>query len=116
MEVRVYQYQIQKNGKTYNRVLLPIGLVIGENVTPSNVWHLTNWSCWLSEDNGLIECDGCIYKPSPNDVGYTNHDIMFEIDGVFYTAESIGFAKFDTFNEAKEHLIKTNPIRIKRYI
>ena len=116
MKTNVYHYQEDFHNGT--REFVQIGTVVGDNITPGLVWHLTNWSCWLDDeevDNIYqsasdlpIQCDGCVYNRTRSDRGYTNHDIMFELDGIWYTAESIGFAKFNTRDKAKQHLIETN--------
>ena len=116
MKTIVYHYQ--QEFTTGIHKLVQIGTVIGDNITPDLVWELTNWTCWVNyaEYNKIknntdlpIHCDDCTYNRTSSDIGYTNHDIMFELDGVWYTAESFGFAKFNTYDEAKQHLIKTNP-------
>ena len=116
MKTKVYHYQ--EDFLTGNREFVQIGTVAGDNITPQLVWHLTNWSCWLDEDECdfikystmdlPVHCDGCTYNRFHDDRGYTNHDIMFDIDGIWYTAEPAGFAKFATYDEAKEHLVETN--------
>lgn len=116
MKTNVYHYQ--EDSFTLQRFLTHIGTVTGDNITPELVWHLTNWSCWLDDEerNRIkfsvqtlpVHCDGCVYNRTHDDKGYTNHDIMFELDGIWYTAEGDGFAEFDTYEEAKQHLIETN--------
>lgn len=116
MKTNVYHYQ--EDFATGNRALVQIGTVVGNTITSGLVWHLTNWSCWMNDEDVdrirqsasdlPIRCDDCVYNRTQADRGYTNHDIMFELDGVWYTAEYSGFAKFDTREEAKQHLIETN--------
>lgn len=116
MKTNIYQYQ--EDFATGNREFVQIGTVVGDKINPELVWHLTNWACWLDDEerNNIkqstadlpVHCDGCAYNRMHNDKGVTNHDIMFELDGIWYTAESFGFAKFNTRNEAKQHLIETN--------
>lgn len=116
MKTNVYHYQ--EDFHTGNREFVQIGTVVGNTITPDIVWELTNWSCWIGNENIdrfmqnidlPIDCDNdCVYNRTRSDRGYTNHDIMFELDGIWYTAESFGFAKFNTRDEAKQHLVETN--------
>lgn len=116
METKVYHYQ--EEILTGLRSFVQIGTVVGDNITPNLVWHLTNWSCWLDDDKAdyikhstmdlPVHCDGCTYNRFHDDKGCTNHDIMFDIDGVWYTAEPEGFTTFTTYEDAKQHLVETN--------
>lgn len=116
MKTIVYHYQ--EDFATETRAFVQIGTVVGDNITPALVWHLTNWSCWLDDEDVdniyqsaldlPIHYDNHVYNRTRSDRGCTNHDIMFELDGSWYTAECVGFAKFNTYDEAKQHLIKTN--------
>lgn len=116
MKTNVYHYQ--EEILTGTRAFVQIGTVVGDNITPALVWHLTNWSCWLDDEeldrirfstmDLPVHCDDCVYNRMHDDKGVTNHDIMFEIDGIWYTAECEGFAKFNTYDEAKQHLVETN--------
>lgn len=116
MKTIVYQYQEDFTIGTHEFV--QIGTVVGDNITPDLVWHLTNWSCWLDDEEVdnihqstsdlPVHCDNCVYNRTRSDKGVTNHDIMFAFNGSWYTAEPFGFAKFNTYDEAKQHLIKTN--------
>ena len=116
MKTDVYHYQ--KDLLTGNREFVQIGTVVGKTITPDIVWELTNWSCWIGAENIYrfqqdtdlpIDCDDCVYNRTRADMGYTSHDIMFELNNIWYTAERFGFAEFNTRDEAKQHLVKTNP-------
>lgn len=126
MEIKVYQLKVQYAGKNEKgkSVIIPkeerkcyfshIGTVVGENVEPENVWHLTNHSCWnhkedkdgntIDEEYSPIVADGCTYIPTEYDPGYTNDDICFEIDGVWHCADSAGWTEKPNLGEAVFHL------------
>ena len=117
MKTNVYQYQ--ENRATRTRELVQIGTIVGDNIDPELVWHFTNWACWLGDEeidrikqstaDLPIDCDDCVYNRTSSDKGFSNHDIMFDLNGIWYTADWADFAKFDTFDEAKQHLVETNP-------
>lgn len=81
-----------------------------DQIDPETIWHLTNWSCWMDYDieNEPVEIpySGCIYKRTKYDPGYTNSDICFCIDDIWYAADSFGWSKFTTLEDAKRHLFK----------
>lgn len=126
MEIKVYQlknihFRKNENGKSE---VIPeserrcyfshIGTVIGSNIERENVWHLTNHSCWnckedaegntIEEEYLPIVSDNCVYIPTEYDMGYTNDDICFEIDGVWHCADSCGWSEKPNLGEAVFHL------------
>ena len=84
-----------------------IGTVEGIGIDPEIVWHLTNHSCW-NGDNKEIRHRECIYTPTSFDRGYTNDDICFELDGVWWCATPGGWHKEITLIRAKEYLEKNS--------
>lgn len=79
-----------------------------DQIDPDTIWHLTNWSCWMDYDfehkPTEIQYKNYIYKRTKYDRGYTNDDICFCIDDVWYAADSFGWSKFTTLEQAKRHL------------
>lgn len=84
-----------------------IGTIEGEEIDPEVIWHLTNHSCW-NRNNKEIRDRGCMYMPTKFDRGYTNDDICFELDGVWWCAKSIGWHKENSLIKAKEYLEKNS--------
>jgi hypothetical protein len=114
VKVEVYQMLADLNGKecSFNR----IGTVSAKDgeIHPDTIWHLTNHSCWnfTRDKNGdlverkTIKADGCKYNPTVWDRGYTNDDICFEINGVWWCAKSAGWEKLDSKEDAKRYLFE----------
>ena len=86
-------------------------------IDPETIWDLTNWSCWMDYEEEPTEAshgDGIVYKRTEYDRGYTNDDICFCLDGVWYAADRLGWSTFATLEQAKRHIFDNAQwIRIK---
>ena len=113
-------YELQDEFITCKLNLFIIGQITYEDsITPGLVWHLTNYSCWAEENEDddwyhmtFVGDEGAIFYPNPNARGYTNHNICFEINNIWYCADSWGFSTYNSFIEALNHLYKTNLVII----
>lgn len=124
MKINVYQMQVDVHN---NGLIIPvserkanfviIGSVVGDCIDVENVWHLTNHSCWNGEEK-IIESDGCVYIPTEFDKGYTNDDICFNLNGVWYCAKDAGWHITTSLYEAKKYLMNNSCIvnnRLRKY-
>jgi hypothetical protein len=79
-----------------------------DQIDPETIWHLTNWSCWMDYDfehePTEIQYKNYVYKRTKYDRGYTNDDICFCIDNIWYAADHFGWSRFTTLEQAKRHL------------
>jgi len=108
MQTKIYHAYI-KNGEFFFGA---IGVVEHDaNISEEDIWDLTNWSCWTNEEDADmikssgIAKNGATYYPNEHDRGFTNDDIMFQLDGKWWVAESCGWTQFDTFRKAATYLI-----------
>ena len=108
MKVKVYQLiVVNKNAGLNDRVckFRVIGIVHGKIDDPDTIWDLTNHSCWTRREKpGITRDRKAKYYPGKHNRGYTNDDICFKLGNLWYCADSVGWTKVKTKEEAMRHL------------
>ena len=91
----------KENAKYVNK-----GYVLLDNLDnhwEETVWHLLNWSCWNTDDEGNTIKPESVQSP----LDHCNSDVILNIDGTntYKYAKSFGFGEADSLRDASKKMI-----------
>lgn len=80
-------------------------------IISEDIWHLCNVHCWDSSwhDGEWVQKDDITLTPTSDFDGFCNSDIVVETEDGLYLAESFGFMKVNSLEDASYRIIARFP-------